>query len=137
MRNKEIVYAEVYEILSYMDKITVMQIPIEILTLFKEKRDKNYISRIDKQDIFNKNNIQKETLDTLAYLDLHYWANPEEKKMLLKIYTENEQKLHRYNDIFENKVESQVPKHNEMIVYCEKKNFFEKIKNFLMKYIHK
>ena len=33
------IYKELYEILSYMDKVTVMKIPIEILQTIKNKKD--------------------------------------------------------------------------------------------------
>ena len=32
------VYKEVYELLSYMDKVTVMKIPIELLNKIKENK---------------------------------------------------------------------------------------------------
>ena len=67
-------YKEVYEILSYMDKITVMKIPIEILENIKKKKDNNYITQIDKKDIFNEKNVSKEAIDLLCYFYKHYWG---------------------------------------------------------------
>lgn len=164
MNSESIIYAETYEILSYMDKYTVMKIPMEILLLLKNKRDINYISKIDKHDIFNKNNIQKETLDLLAWLDLNYWANEEEKKDLLKRYTENERKAKeklyfennikelKFNNVFDNKdtiKEEQLEKINElqkideveeteeinqMIIH--KESIFDKLKKFILNLIN-
>lgn len=66
-------YKELYEILSYMDKVTVMKIPIEILQTIKKKKDNKYITKIDKKDIFNEKNVSKETIDLLCYFYKHYW----------------------------------------------------------------
>ena len=66
-------YKELYEILSYMDKVTVMKIPIEILQTIKNKKDNKYITKIDKKDIFNEQNINRETIDLLCYFYKHYW----------------------------------------------------------------
>lgn len=68
-------YKELYEILSYMDKETVMKIPISILQTIKNKKDNRYITKIDKNDLFNEHNVNRETIDLLCYLYKHYWCN--------------------------------------------------------------
>lgn len=67
-------YKELYEILSYMDKVTVMKIPIEILQTIKKKKDNRYITKIDKNDIFNEKNVNRETIDLLCHFYKHYWC---------------------------------------------------------------
>ena len=67
-------YKELYEILSYMDKVTVMKIPIEILQTIKKKKDNKYITKIDKKDIFNEKNVNRETIDLLCYFYKHSWC---------------------------------------------------------------
>ena len=84
------VYSEVYEILSYMDKITVMKIPIDILEEIKNNRDVNYSSRINPTDPFNKKNVDRQTRVFIAWLDYNYWANSDEKTKLKKRYRENQ-----------------------------------------------
>ena len=88
-----IAYTEVFEILGYMNRKMVKKIPIEIINMFKEKRIKNYMSRIDRNDYFNKNNISQKTLEILLWLDMEYWATDEKRKILIKKYKENEKKL--------------------------------------------
>lgn len=66
-------YKELYEILSYMDKITVMKIPMDILQNIKNRKNNNYKTKIDKNDIFNENNVNRETIDLLCYFYMHYW----------------------------------------------------------------
>lgn len=90
------VYSEVYEILSHMNKSTVMKVPFEILELIKENRNIDYISKINKEDLFNLNNISKDTVNVLAWLDVNYWMSNEKKEKL---------KLQFKDDIRTSKVE--------------------------------
>ena len=75
-------YEEVYEILSQMYKSIVMKIPIVILRNTREKRNKDYISQIDKNDLFNLENMSENTKNILAWIDVNYWMNKEKKKIL-------------------------------------------------------
>lgn len=85
-------YAEVFEILSCMDKQTVMKIPMEMLELLKEERNKDYVSRIDKEDLFNVNNIDQRTVDLITWFNINYWADEEEKARLIENCKENDRK---------------------------------------------
>ena len=84
------VYQEVYEILSYMDKMTVMKIPLGILEEINEKRDINYITRINPNDLFNELNVERETIVFIAWLDYNYWADDKEKEELYKTFLSNQ-----------------------------------------------
>ena len=77
-------YSEVFEVLSYMNKEDVMKIPISILKNIEERRNKDYKSKIVKEDLFNFNNISSQTVKVLAWLDINYWMNDEKKKKLNK-----------------------------------------------------
>ena len=77
-------YTEVFEILSYMDKMTVMKIPVELLKFIRDNRNENYKTLIDKNDIFNMKNISEETKHFLAWLDVNYWMDEEKKNRLIE-----------------------------------------------------
>lgn len=79
------IYQEVYEILSLMDKKTVMKIPLEILQTIKENRNKEYVTQIDKNDIFNIENLNEDTIKLLSWIDLNYWINTEKYENIKKI----------------------------------------------------
>lgn len=79
-------YSEVYEILSYMNKSIVMKIPFEILEIIKENRNLDYVSKIDKEDLFNLNNISKDTINLLAWLDVNYWIDKGKKEKVKLSY---------------------------------------------------
>ena len=61
-----------------------MKIPISILKNIEERRNKDYKSKIVKEDLFNFNNISSQTVKVLAWLDINYWMNDEKKKKLNK-----------------------------------------------------
>ena len=67
-------YTEVFEILSYMDKMTVMKIPVELLKFIRDNRNENY----------NMKNISEETKHFLAWLDVNYWMDEEKKNRLIE-----------------------------------------------------
>ena len=113
------IYSEVYEILSYMDKKTVMKIPVEILEIIKNKRNLEYVSRINPQDIFNPNNVNEKTLEFLACLDVNYWMDINKKNNLelkyrKKIQSEElDKKKNYYNyELFNKKFESNLQNRN-------------------------
>lgn len=136
-------YEEVYEILSYMDKITVMKIPEEILNTIKKKRNVNYKTKIDKNDIFNEENISKEAIDFLCWIDYKYWMD-ENRKIKIdqikfdKIRKYEEEKREKYSSDNLFKKQDQVKKTEEvitnevaMVEYEESifKKFINKIKS--------
>ena len=130
----KIAYAEIFEILGYMDRNIVMKIPIDIIEIFEQNKKENYESKIDYNDIFNKKNITKKTLNILAWLNLNYFSTPEEKSKLIEQYRKNDyiaerEKREKYNpdDLFKNK-NLKLEKTIAMVEY--KESIFTKIKNW-------
>lgn len=123
-------YEEIYEILSYMDKIIVMKIPIEILNTINKKRNKEYVSKIDKNDLFNLNNMSKNTQSVLAWLDVNYWINPDKKSKLIQKQELLKQKQYSSN-VFENKIRKLEGKNSKesctLVIINKKENFIKKI----------
>lgn len=114
----KIANTEAFEILSYMDKKSVMKIPEYILTKMKENRDLSYITKIDKNDIFNVDNISKNTVRILCWLDTEYLRIKELAVPDKDIFEDKKQK----------KIENKQQENTQMIKY-KKENIFEKILN--------
>lgn len=93
-------YSEVYEILSGMNKSIVMKVPIEILRCIKENRNTDYISKINREDLFNLNNISRDTINILAWLDVNYWIS-DEKKEKIKLSFKNNIKKREFEENFD------------------------------------
>ena len=60
---------EIYQFLRYMNKTEVMKIPEDILLYIKNNRDKEYITNIKKEDLFNFTKLSDNSLNFLIYLD--------------------------------------------------------------------
>ena len=88
-------YAEAFEILACMNKQDVMKIPVDILEFLKKEKSKTYITRIDKDDILNPNNIDQRTINFLNGLNITYIADEEEKEKIIEICKTNAEFLCR------------------------------------------
>lgn len=134
------VYEELYEILYNMDKLTVMKIPEKILLKIKENRDKEYITKIDPNDIFNFENISEETARILAWLDYNYCMDENDKEQLKREYNKykentNKEKQKKYSteNIFKTKQEEK--SENVSVIEYKKSVFISlinKIKTFFV-----
>ena len=147
MENNKIAYAEVDTILSLMDEKYVNKIPNKLREMFKEKRHHDYKPNIDSRKSLNEQNLKRETLVILAILCLNYWCESEnEKKKLIKEYSENEKKSEteireKYNpdNIFNKNAlnKKRIEKQEEVQMIEYKNGFFlklwRKLKSFFAK----
>ena len=95
MENNElsIAYAEVYEILSFMEPKYIDKIPLKLMELFREEKLKDYKPNIEPTIPLDEQKLQKKTLIILAMLNINYWCEDEnEKKELIKLYSENDKR---------------------------------------------
>ncbi len=132
-------YAEVLLILSYMEQKYIDMIPKKLLELFNEEKDKNYQPNINPNISLAEQNLQRKTLALLAMLNLNYWCKDEnEKKELLKMYSENDKKMEaemreRYNPDNLFKKKEKVEQNNDIkqekteLIEYKQKNIFRKI----------
>lgn len=86
-------YAEVDEILSFMEDVYIDKIPKKLRELFKNERLEDYKPNIDPKIPLDEQKLQKKTFSILAMLNLNYWCEDEkEKQDLIAIYAENDRK---------------------------------------------
>jgi len=139
MENDEFAYAEVDEILNYIDENYVGRIPQKIREFFKEEKNKEYKPIIDVNKSLEEQNLRRSTIVILAILNMNYWCDSEEeKKEIIQSWAENEEKAEaelreKYNpdNIFNKKKELQEEKQEiitDLIQYKEP-NIFKKILN--------
>ena len=103
-----------------MDKADVMKIPQDILLYIKDNRDKEYKTRIKKEELFDFTNLSENSLNFLMYLDQTFIMTNNKKQMESK----NE------NPIF---IDKKLEKENTgALIELKKSNkIFELIKKFL------
>lgn len=141
-------YAEVDEILSFMEDVYIDKIPKKLRELFKNEKIKDYNPNIDPKIPLDEQNLQKKTFSILAMLNLNYWCEDEkEKQELIAIYTENDRKKEeelkeKYNpdNLFKKKEKEEkieeTQENTALIEYKEEK-FFKRLINKIMSFFRK
>ena len=139
MINDADMYAEAFEMLSYMKKQDVMKIPLEILEFIKAKKNDSYVSRIDKSDIYNRSNVDSRTISLLTGLKIKYFSEPEEKRRIIancdRLYKEKyKTEYNDYSTIFDNNIKEKLSEKDiieNSLVEVKTISLFERIKRFI------
>lgn len=138
---------EVDEVLNYLSEENLNKIPEDIRNLIKENKDKNYTWKFDEKKELKEQDLSKDTIIILSYLNMEYLLNEEQKKLMEKIYELNEKKQieerkekYKVDEIFKNKEATnqqinEIKDIQEQSIIEYKENIFKriikKIKEFL------
>ena len=139
--NKRLV--EVDEILNYLSEEDLMKIPEEVRMAIKENKDTEYLWQYDESKPLKDQNVSRDTIAFLSYLNMEYLLNEKQKEFMQQLHEFNEKKLeeeksNKYNpdDLFKNKhtiqEENKNTEHQELVIYKENifLKIFRKIKSF-------
>lgn len=106
--NKRLVEVDV--ILNHLKKTDYSKIPKKLIDLISQNKDSNYVWNYDETKELKDQNVNRDTLAILSYINMQYLLNAEQKKFVQKIHNKNQQKLdiqkrERYNsdNIFKNR----------------------------------
>lgn len=137
MMNQGNMYSEAYDILKILGAEYINKIPHSLYEYIEKNRNKEHLSNIKSSIPINKQNIMKETIEFISFINLKYWANDKERCSLISIYNANEK---RYNDkcrqmysldnIFKNKKGEES---KNLLVEVKTKNWYKKIVFFFKK----
>lgn len=128
---------ELDEVLKQLDEKELEKIPSEIRKAISEKKDKEYKWQYDETKELNEQNLHRQTIAMLAYLNMEYLLNEEQKELMKQIHKHNEEKEEQrkcetYNkyDMFKNNIKYNKP---EEVALVEIKNekWYEKIVSFI------
>ena len=89
--NKRLV--EVDEILNYLSEEDLLKIPEEVRNTIKENKDKEYFWKYDETKPLKEQDVSRDTIIILSYLNMEYLLNEEQKQLMQKIHELNEKKL--------------------------------------------
>lgn len=138
-------YSEIIAIINYMPKEYQEKIPEQLLNLFAENQDKTYKIELDKNKELTQYNYGKETRALLAYINLIYWCEKEEKEILYNQYVENSTK--HANEIKEKyslknlnsnrKIENTQNTVNTLPIEKPKENWIRRIINIIKRILKK
>ena len=134
---------EVDEILKYLSKEDLKKIPDDIRTLIKEKKDKQYVWKYDESKNLGEQNLNRQTIAILSYLNMEYMLGQEEKRIMQQLHKLNEEraekekaKLYNVDDLFKNR---RVKENQEelSLVEIKKEKWYQRIFSFIIKKILK
>lgn len=130
---------EIDEILSYLNEDELEKIPEEVRNYIKENKSTDYIWEYNEDKPLEEQNISRETLALLSYLNMKYLLNEQQRKVMEQIHKYNESKIesekaakYQTEDLFK-KTNYEIQEDNtEMVVYKENilKKILNKIKSF-------
>ncbi len=139
--NKRLV--EVDEVLKYLSEEDLSKIPEDIRQLIKNNKDKEYEWEYDDTKPLKDQNLNRDTIAFLSYLNMEYLLNEEQKQLMQEIHEFNEKKAEEaksekygVEDLFKKKQENIEPKvdiqEQSLVEYKETffKRLLNKIKNF-------
>lgn len=135
---------EVDEILNYLSEEELEKIPAEIRNAIKDNKDDEYDWEYDETKPLKDQNLSRDTIAFLSYLNMEYLLNEEQKKVMKEIHKLNDRKLEEakakkyVQNTFNNKLEKEekvVDEKKELVEY--KENLFTKIFRKLKSIIRK
>lgn len=139
MEIENVSYAEVDEILNYIDEEYVKRIPENVRNFFKEERDKDYKLEIDINKPLEEQNLKRKTMIILEILNMNYWCdNEEEKEEIIESLNKNEEtyqkeikEKYKLENIFKNRQKDNITdiNANTQLIEYKKQSFIKKILN--------
>ena len=137
MEDKKVL-TEVYEILKHLSNENYTKIPNNVINLIKENKDENYIWRYDTAKSLTEQNISRDAVAVLSYINMEYLLNDRQRKFIENLHKQNEddleqQKREKYNSntLFSNQNKS-INKDTALVEYTKEKwykKFINKIIN--------
>ena len=125
---------EVDEVLSYLSIENLLKIPENIRNAIKENKDKEYVWKYDINKSLKEQNLSRDTIAFLSYLNMEYLLNEEEKQVMQEIHKLNDkkieqEKMEKYStkDLFKSKIKKQEEISSNNILTVYKENIFQKI----------
>jgi len=87
---------EVDEILKYLPKKDFDKIPKDLLKLIRENKDSSYVWKYDTNKQLKDQNIHKDTIAILSYINIEFILENKQKMLMKKIHYCNEMKKERF-----------------------------------------
>ena len=137
-------YTEVYEILSYLNEKEYSKIPEELIEVFEENRNLDYVYEVNKDQDLSKQTMLKETKAILLNIFRDYLATPEQSQKIKqwlqtdRIYLEKQKHKKYGSNVFENNIKNKTIDYEEqkevLLVEIKKQSIFQKIINKLKRF---
>ena len=137
MEDKKVL-TEVYEILKHLSSENFNKIPSNVINLIKDNKDENYIFKYDVSKSLQEQNISRDAVAVLSYINMEYLLNDRQREFIENLHRKNEddleqQKREKYNSdtLFSNQNKS-INKDTALVEYTKEKWY----KKFINKIIY-
>lgn len=128
-------YTEVLEILKFIPKTDYNKIPQDMIKVFSDNQNKNYIFNYNPLQSLDDQNVSKKAKLIISILFRDYWAQDNQRAKILnkeKIdrmrFEKEKQEKYNVNNLFKNKQENlQNSESNTSLIEVKEKNFLPKI----------
>ena len=128
-------YTEVLEILKFIPKTDYNKIPQDMIKVFSDNQNKNYIFNYNPLQSLDDQNVSKKAKLIISILFRDYWAQDNQRTKILnkeKIdrmrFEKEKQEKYNVNNLFKNKKENlQNSESNTSLIEVKEKNFLQKI----------
>lgn len=91
-----IAYAQVDSFIEMLDDMYINMIPRKLRYFFKQEKDINYNKPVVPDIPIKNQNLTREALALIAFLNLNYWCkDKDEKDRLIEIYKKNDEKYNQ------------------------------------------
>lgn len=85
-------FVEVDEIIKYLPKKDLIKIPNDLIDLIRENKDSKYIWKYDDNKKLEEQNIHKDTIAILSYINMKYILEDNQKMLMKNLHFFNEMK---------------------------------------------
>ena len=132
--NKRLV--EVSVILKHLNKNEYDKIPKELIDRIEKNKDLEYIWNYDETKDLKNQNVSKDTIAILSYINMQYLLNEDQKKFVQEIFSENQKKIENIkkekydtDNLFKNKKveDTEVKEETHALVEYKEKTFIQKV----------
>lgn len=131
---------EVDTILNYLPEEDLLKIPEDIRDAIKANKDPEYTWHYDETKSLKNQNVSRDTIAFLSFLNVKYLLNEEQKMLMQQLHELNQKKKDNEkkgnedlftNDMKKNEQLNKTTKSDELVVY--NKSIFGKIIDFFRK----
>ncbi len=85
-------FVEVDEIIKYLPKKDLSKIPNDLIHLIRKNKDSKYIWKYDNNKKLEEQNIHKDTIAILSYINMKYILEDNQKMLMKNLHDYNEMK---------------------------------------------
>ena len=85
-------FVEVDEIIKYLPKKELSKIPKDLIDLIRKNKDSEYIWKYDSNKKLEEQNIHKDTIAILSYINMKYILEDNQKMLMKNLHFFNEMK---------------------------------------------